>query len=127
MKPSERINRTYELNRTTVEIPLDAGSVRVPVKVNLELSPRPQVILACEFSSTDVAATNELNLRGEVSVRLDNGTTVDTLVGNRWQIGGGKIENILIPKSEPVTVRVESISLARSLSEDSFRETKPAT
>lgn len=113
MKPSERINRTCELKRTTVEMPLDGGSVRVPVKVNLELSPRPQVILACEFSSADAAAVNDLNSRGEVSVRLDNGITIDMLVGNRWHLGGGKVTNILIPKSEPVTVREDTACLAK--------------
>ena len=38
MKLSERINRTYELKRTTVEIPLDGGPVQGPITVILELS-----------------------------------------------------------------------------------------
>ena len=105
MKPSERINRTYELKRTTVEIPLDNRPAQVPITVNLELSPRPQLILGCEFSSADAAATNEMNCKGEVSVCLDNGRKIDTVAGNRWQLGGGTIHNILIPKSEPITVR----------------------
>ena len=45
MKPSEKVNRTYNLSRTTVEIWLDNRSVQVPVTVSLELSPTPQVIL----------------------------------------------------------------------------------
>ena len=112
MRPSERINRTYELKCTTAEIRLDCGTVQVPITVILELSPRPQLILDCEFLSSDAAATNELKSKGEVSVRLDNGRTIDTIVGNRWQLGGGKIRNILTPKSEPVTVRDDHAMLA---------------
>ena len=113
MKPSERINHTYKLKRTTVEMPLAGGSHRVPVEVCLELSPRPQVTLVCEFSSTDYAAVNDLNAKGESSVRLDNGITIDIFVGNRWYLGDGKVTNILIPKSERVTVREDSACLAK--------------
>ncbi len=98
---------------TTVQVSLNCGIVQVPIKVILELSPRPQLILDCEFTWSDVAATNELQSKGEVSVRLDNGITVDTNVGDRWHLGGGKISNILIPKSEPVTIRDDHASLAR--------------
>ena len=38
MKPSERINRTYELKRMTVAIRLDRGPVQGPITVILELS-----------------------------------------------------------------------------------------
>ena len=113
MRPSERINRRYDLKCTTVQVPLNCGTLQVPIKVILELSPRPQLILDCEFTWSNVAATNELKSKGEVSVHLDNGMTVDTNVGDRWQIGGGKIGNILISKSEPVTVRDDHAPLAR--------------
>ena len=113
MKPSERINRTYELKRTSVEIQLNNGFVRVPVKVNLELSPRPQVVLECEFSREQVAAANEIDLKREVNVRLDNGSEIDALVGNRQTIGGGKFGNVLIPKPQPVTVQEAKVSLTR--------------
>ena len=113
MKPSERIDRTYELKRTTVEILLDDRPVQAPATVSLELSPRPQLILGCEFLWKDAAATNELQLKRNVSVRLDNGRTIDMIVGNRWHLGGGKIGNILMPKSEPVTVRDDGVALAR--------------
>jgi hypothetical protein len=61
MISSEVITETIELKRTTVEIPLDNRPVQVPITVNLDLSPRPQLILGCGFSSTDAAATNEMN------------------------------------------------------------------
>ena len=113
MKPSERINRTYELKRTTAELMLDSGPVQAPITVNLELSPRPRLILGYEFSSSDTAASNELNSKGEVRVRLNNGREIDTVVGNRWHLGGGKMTNILIPRSEPATVHDDQASLVR--------------
>ena len=113
MKPSEKINRTYDLKRTEIAIPLANGSVRAPATVSLELSPRPQIILSCEFSSADAAATNELRDKGEATVQLDNGMTIETIVGNRWHLGGGKMSNILIPKSEPATVRDDKELLVR--------------
>ena len=113
MKPSERINRNYELKQSTAEIVLDGRLVQVPITVVLELSPRPQTILKCEFSWSDAAATNEINSKGEVSVRLNDGREIDTVVGDRWELGGGKIRNILIPKSQPVTVRDNNTLLAR--------------
>ena len=113
MKPSERINRTYELKRTTAELLLDSGPVQAPITVNLELSPRPRLILGYEFASSDAAASNELNSIGEVRVRLNNGREIDTVVGNRWRLGGGKMTNILIPKSEPVTVHDDQTLLSR--------------
>ena len=105
MKPSEKINCDHKMTETTVEILLDEGFIEAPVKVSLELSPRPQVILAYELPSNAYAASNEINETGEVKVRLDDGVTLETIVGDRWHLGGGKVSNILIPKSEPVTVR----------------------
>ena len=113
MKPSERINRTYDLKSTVVEILLDNGSIRVPVTVRLELSPRPKFILDCEFSSKDYATTNEMSSKREVSILLENRRQIDTVVGNRWGLGGGKVRNVLIPKREPVTVRADNALLAR--------------
>ena len=113
MKPSQRINRTYELKRTTVTIPLDSRSVEVPVAVSLELSPIPRFILNFEFANTDAAASNELHTNQEVRVHLDNGHIINTIVGDRWHLGGGKISNFLILKSEPVTVRDDGPLLDR--------------
>ena len=113
MKPSEKINHTWDLGRRRVEIVLDNGSVEASAKVNLELSPRPQVILHCEFLSTDAEATNEIHTKQEVNVRLDTGIEVQAAVGNRWTLGGGKISNVLVLKSEPATVLEQSPSLAR--------------
>ena len=112
MKPAEQINSPYELICTTAEVRLDSRTVQVPFTAILELSPRPQLILDCEFASSDAAATNELQSKGEISVRLDTGRTIDTVIGNRWHLGGGKMRNILIPKSEPVTVRDDHAMLA---------------
>ena len=39
--------------------------------------------------------------------------TIETIVGNRWHLGGGKMANILIPKSEPATVRDDKALLVR--------------
>ena len=39
------MNRPYTLTQTTVEVAVDKGSVSVPAKVILELSPRPKVVL----------------------------------------------------------------------------------
>lgn len=113
MKPSERINRTYDLKRTEVEIYLASRTLQVPVTVSLELSSRPQIILSCEFASTDAAATNEINSKQQVNVRLCSGRIIQTRVGNRWELGGGKIRNILIPTSEPVTVLDRNTPLTR--------------
>lgn len=105
MKPSDRINQKHEVTETTVEISLDEGFVEAPVKVSMELSPRPQLILDYELSRTEAAASNEINAKGEVKVRLENGKHFETIVGNRMGLGGGKVWNVLMPKSEPVTVR----------------------
>ena len=113
MKPSQRINRTYELKNTAVIIPLDSRSIEVPVTLNLELSPIPRFSLNFEFENSDAAAMNELNRKREVRVYLDNGHSIDTIVGDRLFLGGGKISNVLIPKSEPITVRDDRVSLAR--------------
>ena len=93
------------MTETTIQILLDEGYIETPVKVILELSPRPQVILAYELPSNAYAASNEINEKGEVKVRLEDGVTMETIVGDRWHLGGGKVSNILIPKSEPVTIR----------------------
>ena len=45
MKPSALISRTYELKGMTAELLLDRGPVRAPITANLELSPRPRLIL----------------------------------------------------------------------------------
>ena len=105
MKPSERINRNCIVDECSVEILLANGPVRAPVKVSIELSSRPQLILEYELPSTAYAESNEINEKGEVKVRLDNGTTFEAVVGNRQGLGGGKVWNVLIPKLEPVTVR----------------------
>ena len=105
MRPSEKINRDHEVTETTVDILLEHGPIAAPVKVGLELSPRPQIILSYELPSTAYAASNEINAKGEVKVRLENGKHFETIVGNRNGLGGGKVWNVLMPKSEPVTVR----------------------
>lgn len=88
-----------------IELLLDGGPVDAPVTASMELSPRPQLILEYELPSTAYAESNEINEKGEVKVRLDNGVTFETVVGNRMGLGGGKVWNVLIPKSEPVKVR----------------------
>ena len=113
MKISERVNRTYELSRVTLEPLLDNGSVQCSAAVRLELAPRPQVILDCEFSSTETWATNEIRGKQEVVVRLDNGKEIECFVGSGFRLGGGKIGIDLILKSEPVTVLEDSVTLAR--------------
>ena len=92
---------------------LDNGFVEASAVVNLELSPRPQVIIHCEFSSSDARATNEIQTKQEVDIRLDSGVQIRAAVGNRWTLGGGKISNILILQSEPATVLEQSLSLTR--------------
>ena len=103
MKPSERINRTYSLKRTTIDFLPATGPVRGDVTVSLELSPQPQYVLISEFSSRDAQATNEIRSKGEVRFRLDNGHQLDVVDGDRWHLGGGKIGNHFILKSSPVT------------------------
>ena len=113
MKPSEKINRTWELRRRLVEIMLDDGSVEASAAVCLELSPRPQVIIRCEFPSTDAPATNEIQTKQQVDISLAPGVQIQAAVGNRWTLGGGKISNVLTLNSEPVTVLEHSTSLTR--------------
>ncbi len=113
MKPSERINRDCIVDEVSVEILLEKGSVRAPVKVNVELSPRPQLTLEYELTSTEYTASNEINERGEVEVRLDSGNSFECIVGDRSGLGGGKVWNVLIPKSEPVTVLSDTDDLSK--------------
>ena len=111
MKPSERLNRSYTLRLTTVEIPLDNGLVSAPATFTLALSPRPKILIECAFTWADVQATNEIVEKREIKVILENGKSIDTVLG-ATSIGGG-IRLTLIPKSELVTVREENSSLAR--------------
>ena len=113
MKSSEQINRTYDLKQTSAEILLHNRSVRAPMTVSLELSPRPQLVLGYELSSTDARTSNEINALQQVSIRLDTGITIGTKVGNRWHLGGGKVSNILIPETEPFTAQDDKVSLER--------------
>lgn len=76
MKPSERINRTYELKQTTVDISLDCGTVQVPVKVILELSPRPQLTLDCKFTWPELEAANEITARCSPSLPQERGRQI---------------------------------------------------
>ena len=113
MKPSERLNHTYTLRQTTVQISLDNGLVRVPAIVTFDLSPRPKVLMECAFTRDDVPvrAANEIRERGEIEVILENGTIVDAVLG-ATSIGGG-LRLTLVPKSGLVTVREENSSLTR--------------
>ncbi len=113
MKPSERLNRSYTLAETTVKVVVDSGLVSVPAKVKLELSPRPKVILDCAFTWADVEATNEIRDKKEVEILLNNGRSVDTVLGSPTAVGGGKIRLTMIPKSELVTVRDENSNFTR--------------
>ena len=113
MKPSERINRTYDLKRMSVDISLAKRTLQVPVTVCLELTSMPQVILSCEFNSSDADATNELRTMQEINVGLNSGIGVRTKVGDRWELGGGKMRNALMVKPEPVTVVDKNRPLAR--------------
>ena len=97
MKPSERLNRSYTLRQTTVQISLDNGLVRAPAMVTFDLSPRPKVLMECAFTWNDVQAVNEIKEKGEIEVILENGTIIDAVLGST-SIGGG-IRLTLIPKS----------------------------
>ena len=112
MKPSERMNRSHTLAEQMVDIQLKNGTAIAPIKALLELSPRPQLILEYELKSTEYAVANEIDEMGEVKVRLGTGVNFDSVVGNRKGLGGGKVWNILIPKSEPVTVRSDANELS---------------
>ena len=112
MKPSERLNRSYTLRQTTLQIALDNRLVSAPATVTLHLSPRPKVLIECAFTWEDVQATNEIREKREIEVILENGKSVDTVLG-ATSIGGG-IRLTLIPKSDLVTVRDENSSFARS-------------
>ena len=116
MKPSERLNHSYTLTQTTVEIALATRLVTTPTTVTLELSPRPKVILDCEFTWAEVDAVNEIRAKGEVKVLLSNGTSVDTAVGTPLTLGGGVIRLTLIPKSELVTVKDKNSKLTSTVS-----------
>ena len=98
MKPSEKINRTWELRRRLVEIMLDDGSVEASAAVCLELSPRPQVIIRCELPSTDAPATNEIQTKQQVDISLAPGVQIQAAVGNRWTLGGGEDQQCLDPQ-----------------------------
>ena len=114
MKPSERLNRSYTLSQTTVEIPLDNGLVSTPATFTLELSPRPKVIVECAFTwaADDIKTINEIREKRAIKVRLRNGKSLETELAGRLSIGGG-IRLTLIPKSELVTVRDEGSRLTR--------------
>ena len=113
MKPSERLNRSYTLTQTMVEVAVDGGLVSVPATVVLALAPRTKVFIDCHFTWADVQTTNEITLKREVEVVLKNGMSIDTALGSPTTIGGGKIRLTLIPKSELVTVRDENSPLTK--------------
>ena len=113
MKPSERLNRSYTLVDTMVEVVADYGLVSVPAKVILELSPRPRVILECTFTWDDVEVTNEIVEKRGGEILLKNGTSIDVTQGGPTTLGGGKIVLTLLPKSELVTVRDDSSTFTR--------------
>ena len=113
MKPSERLNRSYTLRRTTVDLDLDGGPISVLATVSLDLSPRPKVFIELEFSWADVQAANEINEKRQVTVYLKNGRSFDTIIGGASQIGGGQIKLTLVPKSELVTVLDGNSKLSR--------------
>ena len=113
MKPSERLNRSYTLAETKVEVVVGSGLVSIPAKVTLELSPRPKVVFDLAFTWADVKATNEIGDKREVEILLNNGMSVPTVLGFPTTLGGGKIRLTMIPKSELVTVRDENASFTR--------------
>ncbi len=113
MKPSERLNRSYTLAEATVEVVVDSGTVCVPAKVTLELSPRPKVVFDLAFTRADVKAANEIVDKREVEILLNNGISVPTVQGFPTTLGGGKIRLTMIPKSDLVTVRDEKASFTR--------------
>ena len=113
MKPSERLNRSYTLRRTTVDLELEGGPISVPATVSLDLSPRPKVFIELEFTWADVQAANEINKKGQVVVRLENGRSFSAVIGGPGHLGGGLIRLTLVPQSELVTVLDGNSKLSR--------------
>ena len=92
MRPSERINRTYNLERTTLGFLPTTGLVKGNVTVSLELSPHPQYVLVSEFSSSDALATDEISSNREANIRLHNEREIkiDVVDSDHWHLGVGR-------------------------------------
>lgn len=62
------------------------------------------MILDINLSSDDYPASNELQSLSTVPIRLNPKVTIDALVGDVSQFGGGKLSRTLIPSVQPLTV-----------------------
>ena len=104
MPSTNRINHTIVIQRTAIHLLLAERSVQAPAVAILQLSPRPRVVIEFELKSDESEASNEMRCQQVIQIRLDQGPTIDVLVGDNWHLGGGKISNILIPIEQPITV-----------------------
>ena len=121
MKLAERIDRSIVLERTTAELLLDDNSVTARTKIVLRLSPRPRVVIEFDFprsthdQATAYNASNQIQTRQYLDIRISAGTNIRTLVGGEFRIGGDDswCGGMLIPVTQPVTALNEPARMIR--------------
>lgn len=102
--PTRKINAKHEIALASIQMALDDRVVETAATVSMELSPRPRLTLEVDFPTDEIASVIEIRRKGDVTFRLDGGTSVEASVGDRWSLCGGNVAIVLIPKTEPVTV-----------------------
>lgn len=119
-KRKSRINQDILLKRTSIYLLLTERSMKVPAKAILQLSPRPRLAIEFElqyggYDDTGqheaYGASNEIRPEEILKIRLERGINIDTLLGDIWHMGGGKLSNILVPVEQPLTVVNEGVKI----------------
>ena len=121
MKLAERVDRSIVLARTTIELLLGDSPVTARAKVVLRLSPRPRVVIEFDFprNTNDQAAaygaSNDIQTRQFLDVRIASGIKIRTSVGGEWRIGGNEswCGGMLVPAAQPATVVHNSDKVSR--------------
>ena len=120
VKLGDRIDRHIVLARTTIAILLDDSSVTARAKVVQRLSPRPRVVIEFDWPKSEYSqataynTANQLRTRNYLDIRIPSETTIQTLVGSEWRLGGDSWSGgMLIPATQPVTVVRNADSVSR--------------
>ena len=121
MKSGGRIDKPIVLTRTVIEILLDDSSVTARAKVVLRLSPRPRVVIEFHWPRSDYSqataytASNQIDTKHYVDIRIASGITIRTLNGGEQQLGGNGswCGGMLTPVRQPVTVVDEQARINR--------------
>ena len=113
MKLAELIDRPVVISRTTFKFLLNVGMVEASARVMLRLSPKPKLVVEYDLPSDAYEASNEIRSEAIVTIELSQGQKITALVGDYFQIGGGKVSGVLIPVDQPLTVLNEPQVISR--------------